>query len=44
MKEHGLGLFSLQSLVLLAQALLRLEVGQVALASIKDRMHLLHSF
>lgn len=44
MKEHNLGFFSLEAMVTLVEALNRLEVGQVAVARIRDRMELLQSF
>jgi midasin len=38
MKEGGLGLFSLEALVTIVEALNQLEVGKVAVAGIKDRL------
>lgn len=44
MKENNLGFFSLEAMVALTEALNRLEVGKIAVARIRDRMDLLHSF
>jgi midasin len=44
MKENNLGFFSLEAMVALTEALNRLEVGKVAVARIRDRMDLVHSF
>ena len=44
MKENNLGFFSLEAMVALTEALNRLEVGKVAVARIRDRMELVHSF
>ena len=44
MKEQNLGFFSLEAMVTLVEALNRLEVGQVAVARIRDRMELLQNF
>ena len=40
MKENNLGVFSLESLVTILEALNRLEVGKVAVAGIRERMEL----
>lgn len=44
MKENNLGFFSLEAMVTLVEALNRLEIGQVAVARIRDRLELLQSF
>jgi midasin len=44
MKESNLGFFSLEASVALGEALNRLEVGKVAVARIRDRLELVHSF
>ena len=44
MKENNLGVFSLESLVTILEALNRLEVGKVAVAGIRERMELFQSF
>lgn len=44
MKEHNLGIFSLESMVTILEALNRLEVGKIAVAGIRERMELFQSF
>lgn len=44
MKHGNLGFFSLESCIALTEALHKLEVGKVAVARIRDRLELLHSF
>lgn len=44
MRESSQGFFSLEAMIALAEALNRLEVGKVAMARIRDRMDLVHSF
>lgn len=41
MKENQLGFRSLEALVTMVEAMNRLEVGQVAVAGIRDRIELL---
>jgi midasin len=43
-ENHNLGLFSLEAMIALTEALHRLEVGKVAVARIRDRLELLQSF
>ena len=44
MKHNQLGFFALESLVTITEALKRLEIGQVCVAKISERLDLLHSF
>ena len=44
MSENNLGFFSLEALVAITEALNRLEVGKIAVARIRDRLELVHSF
>lgn len=44
MRENNQGFFSLEAMIALTEALNRLEVGKVAVARIRDRMELVHSF
>ena len=44
MRENHQGFFSLEAMIALTEALNRLEVGKVAVARIRDRMDLVHSF
>jgi midasin len=44
MRESNQGFFSLEAMIALTEALNRLEVGKVAVARIRDRMDLVHSF
>jgi len=44
MRENNQGFFSLEAMIALTEALNRLEVGKVAVARIRERMDLVHSF
>jgi hypothetical protein len=44
MKEHGLGFFALESVVAILQALDVLEIGEVCVAAMRDRLNIVHGF
>jgi midasin len=44
MNSNNLGFFSLESMIAIVEAFNMLEVGKVAVARIRDRMELVHSF
>ena len=44
MKEHNLGFFALQSMIILSSALSKVNIAKISVCSIENEMHLLNSF
>ena len=44
MKEHNLGFFALESVVAILQALDILEIGEICVGSMRERLNILHGF